>query len=89
MIATVHMVLIRKHPLLAFREANALSQQQAADLVKITQPMWSLLEAGKAFASPAVANRIAELTGIDRDSLLNWSDDNGTASNAGAQPNEA
>lgn len=89
MLTLFPMALTHKHPLLAFREANGLTQDQAAELVGITQAMWSLLEARKVYASPAVAKRIAELTGIDRDSLLNWSDDNDSGRNAVGPPKEA
>lgn len=70
-----HMALVTKHPLEAFREANGkLSQTEAAKLVGITQPAWSRLESGKFFASPALAKRISELTGIALESLLNFGD---------------
>jgi transcriptional regulator with XRE-family HTH domain len=79
-----------KHPLVAFREAHGnLSQQAAAEMVGITQSMWSLLESGKGFVRPAIAKRISELTGVSRDSLMNWSDDNDSGSNAVESPKEA
>lgn len=69
------MVTARKHPLLAFRHANDnMSQAQAAALVGITQEMWSRLERGTAYASPKVAKRIADLTGVALESLLNFGD---------------
>lgn len=69
------MVTTRKHPLLAFRHANNnMSQSEAAALVGITQEMWSRLERGTAYASPKVAKRIAELTGVALESLLNFGD---------------
>lgn len=61
--------------MLAFREANRLNQAEAAAPVGISQEMWSLLERGKAFASPAVAERIAALIGCDFRLLLNYSVD--------------
>lgn len=65
----------RKHPLVAFREANDdLSQADAAALVGITQGHWSRLENGKAHARPRVAKKIAELTGVSLESLLNLGD---------------
>jgi transcriptional regulator with XRE-family HTH domain len=63
-----------KHPLVAFREANDLSQTEAAALVGITQAMWSRLEKETAFASPSVAKRIADLTGMALERLLNFGD---------------
>lgn len=70
-----------KHPLVAFREANGnLSQAQAAELVGITQAQWSRLESG-GFASPKIAKRIADLTGVDKNLLLNF-DDNDSGLNA-------
>lgn len=73
MLMTVHMVPVVKHPLLAFREANNLNQAQAAEMVGVTQEMWSLLERRKAFASPTVAKRISEKTGVSFEVLLNFS----------------
>lgn len=66
---------IRKHPLVAFREANeAMSQAEAASLVGITQAQWSRLENGLSHARPRIAKRIAELTGVAMESLLNLHD---------------
>ena len=56
--------------LLRFREARKLSQEQAADLVGITQPHWSRLEDGKAAASPKLAKRMTEVTGVPLEVLL-------------------
>lgn len=65
----------RKHPLLAFREANGhLSQAEAAAQVGITQAHWSRLEAGKSHCRPRVAKRIAALTGVSLECLLGLSD---------------
>lgn len=72
---------ILKHPLVAFRDANELSQEQAAAMVGISQAHWSRLENGMVFADPPLAKRIAELTGIDKDRLLNFGD-NEQVSNA-------
>lgn len=69
-----HMARAFKHPMLAFREANKLSQAAAGELAKITQSQWSNLETRQSFASPEVASRIAELTGMDKDRLLNFGD---------------
>ena len=63
-----------KHPLVAFREANGLSQAAAAARVGITQAMWSRLETRTAYVGPSVAKRIADLTGIALESLLNFGD---------------
>lgn len=63
------------HPLVAFRAANDdMSQAEAAALVGITQAQWSRLESGKAYARPRVAKRIAKLTGVSLESLLNLGD---------------
>lgn len=72
-----------KHPLVAFREANGLSQEQAAAKVRITQSMWSRLETGTGYVRPSVAKRIADLTGVALESLLNF-DDNEPAPHEGA-----
>lgn len=71
-----------KHPLEAFRDGNGqMSQAEAAAMVGITQEMWSRLERGTAYASPAVARRISDLTGIALEKLLNFGDkDSGPAS---------
>lgn len=71
-----------KHPLVAFREANKLSQTEAAQLVGVTQGLWSRLETGAGYVSPRVAKRIADLTGVALESLLNLGDDNDPVSNA-------
>ena len=71
----------RKHPLVAFREANDLSQVKAAELVGITQAHWSRLETGRSHARPRIARRISDLTGISLESLLNFTD-NESARNA-------
>lgn len=64
-----------KHPLKAFREANGqMSQEDAAALVGISQGMWSLLETGMKHASPRVARRIAQLTGVSEESLMDFGD---------------
>ena len=63
-----------KHPLVAFREANALSQAAAAEMVGITQAQWSRLEHGLTHARPRIARRIANLTGVSVESLLNFTD---------------
>lgn len=64
-----------KHPMKAFRESNGnMSQDAAAQLVGITQAMWSAVESGASFASPAVAKRISDLTGIKLELLLNLGD---------------
>lgn len=64
-----------KHPLVAFREANGnLSQTEAAALVGITQAHWSRLETGEAHARPRIAQKIARLTGVAMESLLDLSD---------------
>lgn len=63
-----------KRPLHAWRDAQGLSQTQAARLVGISQPHWCELERGDKFASAAVARRIEELTGINKDTLLNFGD---------------
>lgn len=63
-----------KHPLVAFREANKLSQAQAAEMVGITQAQWSRLETGVGHARPRIAKRIADLTGVSLESLLNLTD---------------
>lgn len=70
-----------KHPLVAFREANDLSQVQAAELVGITQAHWSRLETGRSHAHPKIAMRISKLTGVSVESLLNFTD-NETGVNA-------
>jgi transcriptional regulator with XRE-family HTH domain len=58
------MAKVLKHPLEAFRDGNGqMSQADAAQLVGITQEMWSRLERGTAYASPAVAKRISDVTG--------------------------
>ena len=73
----------RKHPLVAFREANDhMTQAQAASLVGITQAHWSRLEAGLSHARPKIAQRIAKLTGVALESLLNLVD-NDSVPNAG------
>ena len=65
----------RKHPLVAFREANGnLSQAEAARMVGITQAQWSRLETGRSHARPSVARKISELTGVSLESLLNFTD---------------
>ena len=80
-------MVLRKNPLVAFREANGnMSQAQAAELVGITQAMWSRVESGKAHASPSLARRIANLTGVSLESLLNFGDKE-QAENAGSAPN--
>lgn len=64
-----------KHPLRAFREANGLlSQADAAQLVGISQAMWSRLETGDTHASPKIARRIERLTGVSADSLMDLDD---------------
>ena len=68
------MELTARHPLWVFREAHKLSQAQAAEMVGITQAMWSGLERGERYASPPVAARIARLTGIDKDRLIDFGD---------------
>lgn len=73
-----HMVTGFKHPLVAFREANGkagrpMSQEEAAALVGITQSQWSRLESGEK-VGPKIAKLVADLTGIDRDLLVNWGD---------------
>lgn len=68
------MALVTKHPLEAFRLAHGLSQTEAAKMVGITQPMWSRLESGRFYARPSVAKRIADLTGVALESLLNFGD---------------
>ena len=65
---------MHKHPMLAFREANGLSQADAAKRVGITQEMWSRIETETTFASPRVAKRIADLTGMALERLLNFGD---------------
>lgn len=80
------MALTRKHPLVAFREANdGMSQAEAAALVGITQAQWSRLENGRSHARPRIAARIAQLTGVAMESLLNLTDTD-SALDAGAQP---
>jgi transcriptional regulator with XRE-family HTH domain len=76
------MARLHKRPLVAFREANGLSQEAAADLVGITQAHWSRIETGKRHAAPRVARKIARVTGVALESLLNFSD-NETVSHAG------
>lgn len=84
------MARLLKHPLEAFRDGNGqMSQAEAAALVGITQEMWSRLERGTAYASPAVAKRISELTGIDRDLLMNFGDKEPAGGNAPADQNAA
>lgn len=69
-----------KHPLKAFRDANALTQTDAAKLVGITQAHWSRMESGHAHARPRIARRIANLTGISIEALLDFRDnESGTA----------
>lgn len=83
------MLKTRKHPLVAFREANGgLSQSEAAALVGITQSHWSRLENGLAFVKPRVAKRISELTGVSMSSLMNFGD-NDTGRNAVESPRMA
>lgn len=65
-----------KHPLVAFREANRLSQSDAAALVGVTQGLWSRLETGDVFAGARVARRISKLTGVSIDRLMDFEDDN-------------
>jgi len=75
------MARTRKHPLVAFREANdAMSQAEAAALVGITQAQWSRLENGRAHARPVIAQRIAQLTGMAMESLLNLTDNESVCS---------
>ena len=62
------------HPLKAYRDAHDLTQVEAAKQFRITQSFLSLIEAGKAFARPAVAQRIAKRTGIDWVVLMNVTD---------------
>jgi DNA-binding XRE family transcriptional regulator len=65
----------RKSPLTAYREANGdLTQAQAAARVGITQSAWSRIENGKCGARPKVAKKIARLTGVALESLLNFGD---------------
>lgn len=74
------MARMRKHPLVAFREANdAMSQAEAAALVGITQAQWSRLENGRSHARPKIAARIAQLTGVAMESLLNLTDNESVA----------
>ncbi len=74
------MARLFKHPLEAFRDGNGkMSQAEAAALVGITQEMWSRLERGTAYASPAVAKRISDLTGIALERLLNLGDNDSKA----------
>ena len=64
-----------KHPLRAFRDANGqMSQEAAAALVGISQAMWSLLEKSKKHASPKLARRIAQLTGVSEETLMDFGD---------------
>jgi len=67
--------------LLAFREAQKppLSQEDAAKLVGITQAHWSRLENGLVGASPRLARRIAEKTGVPAETLLDWGEDESSA----------
>lgn len=78
------MVHTRRRPLLVtFRASRAINQTEAGALVGITQSQWSLLENGRAFASPRVANRIAKLTGVTLESLLNLGDNDSVADAVG------
>lgn len=80
------MARVRKHPLVAFRQANDnMSQTEAASLVGITQAHWSRLETGRAHARPRVARRIANLTGVALESLLDFTD-NDPGGFAGKRP---
>lgn len=80
------MARIRKHPLVAFRQANEnMTQSAAAALVGITQAHWSRLETGRAHARPRIARRIANLTGVALESLLDFTD-NDSDGFAGKRP---
>lgn len=52
-------------------------------MVGITQGMWCRLENGAAHARPSVARRIADLTGVALESLLNFSDNDSRRESAG------
>lgn len=74
----------RKHPLAAFRKTKGLTQVQAAALVGISQPQWSNLEHDLVYASPKIAKRIATLTGVPMERLLNLTDNDSGAYAGGA-----
>ena len=62
------------HLLKAWRKKIPMTQQQAADLVGITQKHWNRLENRRAWASPTLARKISDLTGLPLESLLNFGD---------------
>lgn len=68
------MTIATMHPLRAFRKSRGLSQEAAGAAVGITQSHWHMLELEKAYASPSVAKRISDFTGIGLEQLLNFGD---------------
>jgi transcriptional regulator with XRE-family HTH domain len=64
----------RKHPLRLYRERTGLSQARAAKLVGISQNHWCRIERGEVFASPEIAQALADLTGVRFERFLNFGD---------------
>jgi transcriptional regulator with XRE-family HTH domain len=71
--------------LYAWRDDAKLSQAEAAKLMDITQSHWSNLESRESAASPKLAKRLSELTGVPLEVLLKIDDPDSGASSGNQQ----